>query len=318
MSGPGIFANGHAANRRFAYNGAMRVIDYFTDSLPGDLSIERQFRLLVTIFGITFLSVIVVHQFLPTTQSWWNIIVHALIVSATCLASFGVLAAVLFAVSRNLDFAAARVWHVWHVWLFSFVAYNVGYFSYLPLGENPRLAMHGSADPASSLEHYARLVPLWLLITYLFIETYLKQGFQDELEQLKRINARLGDRHEPEAAPCAATLDFTSPRKPLVLGSNAISHISVDDHYCYIFHRDDKGEWTKSDVNLPLKTILDTLPAGFLQVHRSHVVNPDFIETIERDGRNCLLTMRDGNRIPISRSKRGDVLPRLESAAGDD
>ncbi|XOV90480.1 MAG: LytTR family DNA-binding domain-containing protein [Pseudomonadota bacterium] len=291
----------------------MRFVDYMLEHLPADLSAERQFHLLSLVFGVTFLFVVVIHQFMPSAQSWWDIIVHALIVATTYLASFGLLAAVLFYLNNG---AGVNTLRVWQVWAFSFIGYNLGFFAYVPFGDNPRLVMHQDIESVSSLEHYLRLIPVWALITYVFVEVYQKQSYQNALLQLRRINQSLKTRAPlEEKGSTGKLLDFTTPRKPLILSTTDLSHISVDDHYCYLYHRRDDGcTWAKSDVGIPLKEVLEQLPDNFIQVHRSHVVNTDFIDTVGREGRNYFVCMKDGSQIPVSRGKRDEILPLLEQS----
>lgn len=51
-------------------------------------------------------------------------------------------------------------------------------------------------------------------------------------------------------------------------------------------------------------------PQGFLRTHRTHLVNPQYVDAIANDG---VLLMKDGSRVEISRRRREDVIQRLKT-----
>ena len=60
-----------------------------------------------------------------------------------------------------------------------------------------------------------------------------------------------------------------------------------------------------------LKEFEDSLgDAGFLRIHRSHVINMALISKYTK-GRNCEITMKDGAVIPIARDRRDVFLGSL-------
>lgn len=290
----------------------MKILDYLFESLPADVPVESQFRLLLLVVGITFSSVIVVHQFMPNHQSWIELGIHALIISATYLFSFGCFAILVYYLNNALVLTRLQVWHVW---LFSFLAFNLGFVSYALFNDSFRLSLHQDLPEISALAQYMRLLPIWVLISYVFLETYLKQKFKNEAVQLARINATLQSRaHTENSNREEKWLDLSSSRKPLKILIAEISHIAVDDHYCYLFHRKpDASVLNKSEAGLSLKIILERLPERFVQIHRSYVVNPDFVESVTRSGRNFSVVMEGGEAMPISRHRQDVVIATLES-----
>jgi hypothetical protein len=52
-----------------------------------------------------------------------------------------------------------------------------------------------------------------------------------------------------------------------------------------------------------------------IQIHRSHWVATRFVQTVQRDGTRLSVVMSNGLVLPVARSRRTDVLPRLEQAA---
>lgn len=60
-----------------------------------------------------------------------------------------------------------------------------------------------------------------------------------------------------------------------------------------------------------LNALEETLPASFLRVHRSHMVNTDHIAALERDASGVgTLILSDGARVPVSRR----IMPRVRTA----
>ena len=284
----------------------MQFTDYWLETLSGDLDADRQFRLLSMVFVLTAAAVVVVHLFVPEPQSWHEILIHALIVASVYLCSFGLLAFLLYRIHQRPTRFRLRIWQVW---LFSFAAFTLGFFGF-SFFDDSRVMMHQELADGSVFPHYLRLLPIWLVITWVFIENYHRQSLQDELRQIGDINAALDKRSRAERK--VSLIDFTTPRRPLKLNPADISHVSVDDHYCYVYHRTANGEWRKSDVGEPLKSVAERLP-DLIQVHRSHLVNPEYVVHVDRSERNYSLKLENGDQLPVSRARRSDVLARLAS-----
>ena len=202
-------------------------------------------------------------------------------------------------------------WPAWHAWLFSFLAFNVGFFIYVSLGVDIKSKLHANADLNNLVFHYLRLVPIWMMITFLFVQTYLKQGLHNALQQVTSINAQL-PLFEPTSIPAEnrTCIELGLPELNNVR-LTAISHVTVDDHYCHIYYLD-SDTWRKSIIWRSLTELVKLLPDDFMQVHRSHTVNPRHVVKLTRQGRTVILNMHNGDAIPISRSKRNEVLPQLD------
>ena len=91
------------------------------------------------------------------------------------------------------------------------------------------------------------------------------------------------------------------------LDADKVSHISVEDHYCYIYYSDGAGP-QKVEVGLALQRVLEQAPKSFLRIHRSHAVNPNHLARIERRGRTYQVTLRNGVELPVSRHRLDVVL----------
>ena len=287
----------------------MKLVDYLTTRVPGDLDTSDQFRLAISTFVVTAASVVVVHQFLPGGRELRAVITHSLVLAMTYTACVLVVSGLLFLLVQRAKLDKVEVWHLWAM---SFLAFNLGYFLDVPVGDSSRFALHPAVSAENSWFHYSRLVPIWVLITYVFIQAHTRRALRAELGELVRINEELTN-----TAPVSTggSIDVVSGKKRINLDADRVSHISVEDHYCYIHHRDATG-WRRTDVTLPLRDVMECVPASFLLVHRSHVVNPIHLERIEREGRAYRLILTNDVVLPISRHRLNKVLPKVREYLG--
>lgn len=97
----------------------------------------------------------------------------------------------------------------------------------------------------------------------------------------------------------------------LIPDKNAYLKVSVDDILCFAAH----GSYTK--VITSLKTIVSSKPLKFFEdnltdhrffrVHASYIVNLDQVEKVSM-GRDQPLVLMNGTEIPVSRSKRKELM----------
>lgn len=91
-----------------------------------------------------------------------------------------------------------------------------------------------------------------------------------------------------------------------VLQINDIISIKADGHYL---------EFNLTNKNTPeidrnrIKTIMDNLPDKFIQIHRSHIVNVDFVKIKYADK----VVLDDGSELPISRTYKDSLSEKLKS-----
>ena len=289
------------------------VTRYLFSSISADLDLDNQFRLISWAFTSIFLSVLVVHQFLPGEQPLMQVLTHEFLIGLTFTLVAVAVGCLLYALRSQISRWEFRVWHLW---LMSFLVFNLGYITELPLNYDTRMLLHEDLAERPPIDHYLRLVPIWAIFTFIFIQVYTSQGLRDELEELRTINERL--RRSAEPSRREARSDETLPEDTTLIlsggktiSSSRISHISVDDHYCFIHFQTDEG-WSRTEVARPLKSLLLELPATFIQIHRSHIVNPSYAVKVKREERNVLITMKNGDELPVSRSNKREVVSKMQ------
>ena len=160
-------------------------------------------------------------------------------------------------------------------------------------------------------KYYWRHLPYALLVFAVFLyREYKNAAVERSTEQLNRRLDR-ADR-KAEGTPGETPLRIEEKGLPAAILPSSISHISVNGHYLDIHYLVD-GEPRQACVRKPLGELLEVLPAQFVRVHRSHIVNPAHISGLTRQGRQ-LQARLCGNRfsVPVSRGMVQPLLTLLE------
>ena len=275
---------------------------YWQTSVPFAIDSLRQFRMLRAIFVLTFCSTVAVHWLLPEEATLLAYFAHATTIALTYTFSVAALGVLLYLFRRTRE-----ALKVWQIWLLSFAGFTLGH-QIVPLDTwIHTLTGYRTNDHAGTFS-LLELMPVWIVITYLFVEPYRASALRSEVDSLR---ARLEQMQTPQVTD-AVHIHLTSGRKTLELDASLIRNIEVQDHYCYLYV-EEGDNMRKDDIGLPLKDISALLPAGFVQVHRSHLVNLQFVEDVQITGRRLRLRLRGGIEVPISRHRLNKVLPHLNA-----
>lgn len=110
-----------------------------------------------------------------------------------------------------------------------------------------------------------------------------------------------------EREPTETIIKLSIPGKVLNLSSEQISHISSAGDYIEIY----QNATQKTLYKMTLSDIEAQLPSSFLRVHRSHIVNTQFVDALVRENTGTgRLTLKNGTNIPVSRR----IMPKVRSA----
>lgn len=138
---------------------------------------------------------------------------------------------------------------------------------------------------------------------------YLKKPFSME-ELIVRINSLMNRKNlatfpKPKETSFSSILPVRIGNKTILLHTNKISHIIASGYYAEIFTKEKKYLIRES-----LHNMIENLdPKLFFRVHRSAIVNLDFIEEIVHSGYSELdVRMADNKLIRISKSQKKDFL----------
>jgi two-component system LytT family response regulator len=141
---------------------------------------------------------------------------------------------------------------------------------------------------------------------------YLLKPFGPErlTEALHRVRARLQPRESPSPVELASAEVRASkgPTGRILVRDGSRVHVlpvskiafaqAQDDYVNYLC---DGREYLKEQTLGELETMLD--PARFVRIHRSYILNIDFLARVELDARgNRVAVLNDGRRLPVSRT----------------
>ena len=284
--------------------GTERLINYLSARLPLNLGARQHFRLLAKVFAVVFASTIAVHLLLPQLSDLPAMFIHAATIGLIYAVAVGLATTVL-----HLLRDATEDVRVWHLWAVSMAGFMLGYY-FLPVDELFVLLLGFEASDHTQPMTFAQLLPVWFLTTYLFVQPYLTSSLRAELQRLRDINDLIENQHAKFHSDDNELIRFEAGRTDFTLSKETIRNVVVEDHYCYVHYRRNDG-FEKRDLGMPLRDVKTLLPAQFVQVHRSHVVNLNHIVSICRKNRNIRVILDGGYEVPVSRHRLDEVLPVL-------
>ncbi|MFW2542340.1 MHYT domain-containing protein [Primorskyibacter sp. 2E107] len=148
---------------------------------------------------------------------------------------------------------------------------------------------------------------LWVSVTYLVPPT---------AAPISGTEAEAG-RATAAASPIPATdlqIPCESEGKKIFVRSRDVLFVRADGHYTQVYTQTERlfCAWPITEASKRL------LPAGFLQTHRSYIVNPSRVARFERnrDKGRCLFDGADLPPAPVSRSKLKAIQDKLASQVG--
>ncbi len=172
-------------------------------------------------------------------------------------------------------------------------------------------------DTIWNWKYYWRHFPFALLVFSVYAYREYKKVVIDQL--VLQLNTRLEQSERREIIPVdtgqsAPPLSFQVDGLTKKISPSDITHISISGHYLDIFHqKDDLQEFIS--VRRPLKEMIEELPESlFLKIHRSHVVNLEYITGCKKRNRQYIVELNNNQfSLPISRSNLSQVMSRIEA-----
>jgi hypothetical protein len=280
------------------------LVNYLGAKLPLRLNAQQHIRLLTTVFVLVFASTVIIHLLLQQMQSPGGVLIHATIIGLVYVIGVGLATTFLYLL-RN----ATRGVRVWHLWAASMAGFIFSYY-YMPIDSAPVWLFGVDASGHSEPMDFWQLLPAWFLVTYFLIQPYLSGSLKSELARLKEINEQLSGRDSHIGRAEGQLIRFASGRTEFTLGAASIRNVIVEDHYCYVHYRRNDS-YQKRDLAMPLRDVRTLLPSYFVQVHRSHIINPAYVASIRRINRSIRVILDGGFEVPVSRHRLDTVLPLL-------
>ena len=286
------------------------IQNYLGAKLPLELGAQQHFRLLGNVFVLVFVSALVIHLLVEQETRPLHMLMHAVMIGLVYVVAVAIASGFLYTIRNSVSEV-----RVWQVWIVSSVSLVVGYYL-LPIDYMPVRLPGAVANAHSGPLEITQLLPVWYLITYLFIQPYLNEGLKVELSRLREINALLEESQvEVVAQPGSPPVHFKAGGTSFTLNAGSIRNIAVVDHYCYVYFKH-AGGYTKRDIAMPLRDVQALLPEQFILVHRSHIVNLNCIDSISREKRKLRLVLNGDFVVPVSRHRLDTVLPLIHARNG--
>jgi len=141
---------------------------------------------------------------------------------------------------------------------------------------------------------------LWVGVTYL--PRPMQEARQSE------------DKDDPDLAPRPLQVPCEREGGKVFVSSMDVVFVRADAHYTQVYTQDERlfCAWSVTEATKRL------VPLGFLQTHRSYLVNPDHVVRFERtkDSGKCVFEGPETPSVPVSRSKLKAIQVALASQVG--
>jgi hypothetical protein len=202
------------------------------------------------------------------------------------------------------------------VWIISFLGYLAGFFFLEPYrAYHGHLAYHGSSN---GWELLLRFLPVWAVVTFLFIQQCLNRSLEQALLHLDRRVEKKTQVDLPSQSaskPVVHLLTDFGERLKQPINTADILFVHIIEHYAYISIKDQEGV-TRIEIKASLNYLKHYLPnPPFAQPHRSFLVNVSHISGIKRQGREAVINLKKSTqKIPVSRYR----LPQFISCLGEE
>ncbi|WP_438727442.1 LytR/AlgR family response regulator transcription factor [Parasphingorhabdus sp. DH2-15] len=151
------------------------------------------------------------------------------------------------------------------------------------------------------------LVAFFLLILFVYqarslaAEARERRSEEARANRLEQALAQLGEHSEPDY------IDVKEAGKLERIATVDIMHCSGADGYCELTLANGRTLLHNASLN----EMEDALPATFLRIHRSHIVNIRFIQSLVRDASGTgTLQLQDSIALPVSRR----IMPKVRQA----
>ena len=207
-------------------------------------------------------------------------------------------------------------------WLIGFSSFLLGFVLQRTLVYHaiadyyPKLLQFYSKYPAmrpSAVKMFFFCLPFWLIAFSMAIWLLLR---------LQRSSVPAGAPPLLEAPPAVIDapecLQVTTDRGIIFLPLQAITHISMDDHYAAIFVQEEEGMRSEY-VRMTLQQAMARLPSErFVQIHRSHLINLHHLVELRKNGRSREAVVgRERHTLPVSRNRLWGVCSHLPDDRGE-
>lgn len=161
------------------------IQNYFDYCVSLHTGASQRLRFYMVCFAIITASVLLCHTVTAQQQSLGALLGHALSMGLIYTLSLAFIESLLLLIRRNRSMFASMA--IKHIWLISLVMFLLGYMLISPLNDLHYAELHPHWEPERGIGPLIRTAPVWLLITFMFIQSRLKQTLQAENQTLQKI-----------------------------------------------------------------------------------------------------------------------------------
>ena len=134
------------------------------------------------------------------------------------------------------------------------------------------------------------------------VQVFLFQfGFYHYVYRLENENSTKETAPSALKNQAAPLLTLKSNDRIEKVNIHAVSHITVQDHYCTVFFQSD-NEWEQRTVYERLRNYENRFQDYLVKVNRSTLVNPNMVRKIEKSNGKFVVLMKGEPELPISLS----------------
>ncbi len=271
-----------------------QIRSYFSTRLFFSYSIRQRLPIYLLVSGFIALTAFAIALFHPIA------LLPKLVVGIAYFCCFGG-ASILVSEVRILYLRRRQKeeinFAIGELWIIAFILFLIGFIflgaAQTVLMNHIPIDLSYYSDPANgflpfSFLFFIKMIPPWIIDVLLASHVVLKKVHSPSIQDSESEKADI--------------LEIQADKKSFKLNPNNVSHISVEQHYTTIYlHTADGPE--EMEIKSSLKKLMEQLPEDtFVQPHRSHLVNLDFVEKIvsSPDGGKIRLKYSD-KTVPVSR-----------------
>jgi two-component system, sensor histidine kinase LadS len=139
--------------------------------------------------------------------------------------------------------------------------------------------------------------------------TLMKETIAKQADENTKLLEALNLSRKKDSAAQPETLNIATLRGTIVIQQADISRVEASGNYTVFYVHNQKqvmASHTLADFEDKLST------DSFLRVHKSHIVNLAFVAKYTK-GDGGILTLQDGSEVPVSRSRKDELLKKLQA-----
>ncbi|UTV28812.1 LytR/AlgR family response regulator transcription factor [Photobacterium atrarenae] len=144
-----------------------------------------------------------------------------------------------------------------------------------------------------------------LRVNWSSILNYQKQNSSMQLQAVEENNCNVDSCNQAAGSSFSDlnqnVLKLKVRGEQISVPCHSIVYIRVEENYCHIWQQTSSEEYERLTVRKTLSKLTEQLsPCEFKKVHRSFVVNLQYIDSVSKESSRYYITLKNGDSVPIS------------------